>query len=197
MPLTHGNRSVYCHSMNELKAFIMKNIKLVVAGALAVVMLASGAFFYSGNVNGQEGGKDKVEAWQMRCNADEQGNAIESECEIVQQLIAQETGRRFLEFVIGFKDSNTTANGVVILPLGILLEPGVNMVIDDNQPLKFKVRYCDATGCYSVISLPESVLNMMRKGKEAYIIMRARNNQQVRVAVSLDGFSKALNKIQK
>lgn len=175
----------------------MKNIKLVVAGALAMAMIAGGSFFYSGNVNGQEGASNKVDAWQLRCNSDEQGKAIEGQCEIVQQLVAQQTGQRFLEFVIGFADDSGNANGVVILPLGILLEPGVNMVIDDNQPLKFKVRYCDKSGCYSVISLPQKVLDMMRKGKEASLIMRARNNQQIRVNVSLDGFTKALKKVQK
>ena len=81
--------------------------------------------------------------WAVRCSKPEKGQKDKT-CEIFGRLEMQKTSMRMAEFAVGFsKDNKKIANGVIILPLGILLEPGVIMKIDDDgKQVPFKASYC-------------------------------------------------------
>lgn len=133
--------------------------------------------------------------WQKRCQPDESGKASES-CEIFQKLVANETGQRFLEFAVGEKDAEAgVTRGVIILPLGVLLEPGVKMKIDDGQLFKFNVRYCDQAGCVAFVSLNDDVVKMLKGGSQAIINFVGAAGQPFNIGISLQGFTAAYQQL--
>lgn len=137
-------------------------------------------------------------AWQVRCNEAEEGQEAKTgkgNCEVVQRLSIQETGQRLIELAIGYPDDKENARGVFILPTGVLLEPGIAMSIDDNEPMSFKVRYCLPNGCFAFLNLNEDVLATLRKGKVINVDMMQMNGQKLRVPMPLNGFSKALDQV--
>lgn len=154
------------------------------------------------NAQAEQGGTgtniaDVKDAWDVRCDEPAEGEAKESEayCEIVQRLSITETGQRLIELAIGYPGDSETARGVFILPTGILLEPGVKIVIDDNAPFSFRVRYCLPDGCFGFINLNDDVLKLFREGSVAKVILARPNAQNLEIQMPLSGFSKALDQL--
>jgi invasion protein IalB len=200
--------------MNRDKIFnnIIKVMKSRYTILVFIAAAVAGIFALSHNVVGQESDKKaEVEAsavpeeeqknpWSVRCNelaeGEEVSEAKRGRCEVYQRLVMAESGQRLAEFAIGFPEDQENARGVVIMPLGILLNPGVQMMIDDGDPFTFKVRYCNQGGCFAYLSLSEEVLKMLKKGNEASFLFMEPGGKTVRVNMSLMGLTKALKGIQ-
>lgn len=188
---------------------VKKNMKFIILGA-AVVLVAVGAFVMtSGSVSGEEKAAageqvinqadvpDGMEPWKIRCSSEDAQKAEDKrgKCEVFQQLVVNETKQRFAEFAIGFPEGQKEARGIMILPLGILLEPGVEMQIDDQQSFKFKIRYCEPNGCAAFLSLNDSVLGMLRNGKTAKVSLQSAQGKTLSFEMSLKGFSEVFEKV--
>ena len=139
-----------------------------------------------------------LDNWIVRCNGTEPANVEEKrgKCEIFQRLVFKQNGKRLMEFAIGFPASKDVAHGIVILPLGMRLEEGARLQVDDGPVMKFKVRYCLADGCYAYLSLNDNVLDQMRKGKDVGLMFSlGAKGEKKKVLMSLKGFTKALRAV--
>ncbi len=151
--------------------------------------------------------KEKVEspsAWTIRCteipkDAEKKDSKAVKSCEIFQRLSVKETGQRLIEFAVGKNvDSETgDARGVVVLPLGILLQPGVLMQIDKDQPYKFDVNHCTEKGCFAYVDLNAEIIDHMYKGNLATLILKTIEGKNVKIALSLKGFKQSYEKVSK
>ena len=133
------------------------------------------------------------EAWKTRC--DDSGY-----CEMYQRLDAKQEGEgsaRLAEFAIGIPKGQETAKGVVALPLGILLKPGVGFFVDKDASYKFDINHCLNSGCFAHIDVKGPVLESLKKGNEASFVFFIQTGQKVRIPMSLAGFTKAYKKISK
>lgn len=186
-----------------------KNVKFIALGVVAVLVIVGAFFMISGNGEGQSDAADMpasaasgqavnqaaspedAEPWKIRCNNEEaqKSDSKRGKCEVFQQLIVKESKQRFAEFAIGFPEGQKEARGIMILPLGILLEAGVEMQIDDKQPFKFKVRYCEPGGCAAFLSLNDSVLDMFNNGKIAKVTLQTAQGKTLSFEMSLKGFA--------
>ena len=70
-------------------------------------------------------------AWKVRCDDKNE------KCEIFQRYVIKETGQRIAEFAVGYPQSNQSAVGVVILPLGIKVNQPIQVKIDDQPHDQF------------------------------------------------------------
>ena len=105
------------------------------------------------------------------------------------------TNQRFVEAAIGFPKDKKTARGIFIAPLGILLQAGMQLQIDDGQVYKFQVRYCDNGGCYGYVDLNDQLLAAMGKGQKLKLKFMTLAQKNMNVEVSLKGFSDAIKEI--
>ena len=90
------------------------------------------------------------------------------------------------------EDKQTLLFGVTTAySLGI--PPGVQIKIDDNQPIPLKYAVCLSTGCQAQTELTKEIFDKMRNGKQ--MIVAAMNMQQKAMAfpVPLTGFSKTFD----
>jgi invasion protein IalB len=121
-------------------------------------------------------------------------------CEIFDRIDMKESSMRVAEFAVGFPQEKglekDAARGVVVLPLGILLDVAVQMKIDDGKPLVFKNRFCTNAGCFSFISLGKDILDSMKKAKAVAFLFKTSEGQNVNLIMTLGGFEKALQEIQ-
>lgn len=132
--------------------------------------------------------------WTKRCLEQPKGSTAPKNCEVFQRADIKESGLRLAEFAIGFpeeKDKKDAVRGVVALPLGILLENGISMKIDDGKPVMFKSRYCTAAGCFSYISVDKALIASMKKGKNIVFQFKTSEGQDVNLIMGLQGFDKA------
>ncbi|HRQ61875.1 MAG TPA: invasion associated locus B family protein [Alphaproteobacteria bacterium] len=186
-----------------------KNMKFIALGAVLLVAAIGIFVATSQNVVGEEAKTaaesvvkqatlpEGTDAWKIRCNTDEAQKAENKrgKCEVFQQLIVQESKQRFAEFAIGFPEGQNEARGIMILPLGVLLEPGVEMQIDDQQSFKFKIRYCEPGGCAAFLSLNDQVLGMMKGGKIAKVTLQSAQGKSLTFEMSLKGFGDVFKQV--
>jgi invasion protein IalB len=135
--------------------------------------------------------------WSQRCDDKKDGKKY---CEVFARLAMKESNMRVAEVTIGFPQDNSlpkdTARGVIIMPLGVLLEPGATMAIDNGTPFSFKSRFCIQAGCYAFVNLKKNILDSMKKGKNLNIYFKTADNRDMRLALGLKGFDKVIDKIQ-
>mgnify|MGYP006428621615 CR=1 FL=1 len=137
-------------------------------------------------------------AWDIRCTKDDDGQETD-QCEMFSKISVKDTGQRVVEFAIrkAEKDPGRVAEGIIILPLGILLPPGVKMQIDSGEDYSFNLRSCTQAGCFAVVSLNQQLINQMKGGIEAKIRFANTQGKPIRLNLSLKGFTKAWNELKK
>lgn len=177
------------------------NKTVLIAVASVLVLAGAGFFIFSSNsvssqseerVEAQLSG-DVSEAWVRRCDENEAGEEIY--CEILQRLNIQESGARLLDFAIGFPADSDAARGALIVPLGVLIEPGLDFQIDDGEVFKVRLRYCLQQGCYAFINLNEELIGQMKSGSQVSVTLTNLQGQRITIPVTLTGFTAAIEDI--
>ena len=186
-----------------MKTFLIRHkLKLVVA-ALVVVeglsllflkspekMAASGQQKNVAQADANAQGEKKA-LWSVRCTAAE--GAPARECEIFQRLVVAKSGQRVAEFAVGFPKDKKEGRGVIVLPLGILLEEGIEMQVDQGQKFRFKPRYCTTEGCFAFINVDQALLDTLKSGGVMEFDAKAMNGKDVKIKMTLEGLAKALD----
>ncbi len=132
------------------------------------------------------------EAWKTRCEPN-------GYCEMFVRLNngTDESAARLAEFAIGFPKELETGRGVIILPLGVLVQPGIGLSIDDSASYKFEISHCTNQGCFAFIDVNDLVLEQLKKGSNANFVFYAQNTKKFKIAMPLKGFTKAYKKASK
>jgi invasion protein IalB len=105
--------------------------------------------------------------------------------------------QRLVEFAIGYPDSKKKdAQGILILPLGVLVSEPVDIEIDEKKDFTAQIRYCDGGGCYAFADISSGMLDRMSKGQKFTLKARAANGKYFHIVMALTGFSKALEQIK-
>lgn len=132
--------------------------------------------------------------WQKRCP-----DKTNKNCEIFERMQVK-GGARVAEFAIGYDPKNSdhsVARGAVVLPLGILLQPGVALKIDDDKPAAiFQNRYCTNDGCFSFVNFNKDILNALKKAKVVHFLFKGAEGQDVNLVMNLKGFEEALKTLE-
>lgn len=137
--------------------------------------------------------------WAVRCNDPKTG---QKHCEMFQRLSITKKGekdaKRLVEFAIGYKDDSKKkdAQGILVLPLGVLVSEPVEIEIDEKKNFEAEIRYCDGKGCYAFTEIPAGMLEKMAKGNKFTVKARAANGQNFHIVMSLLGFNAALDKMK-
>jgi invasion protein IalB len=181
----------------------MSNFRNLGRAALAALALSLASFHaLAADAAKDAKGKDNkvVETgWSVRC-PDKAKEKDTAKCEIFSKLEVEGTKARIAEFAIGFPEDKTlkkgNARGVIILPLGILLQEGITMTVDEGKPLAFTSRFCTKGGCFSFVDLDKDLIESMKKGKAINMRFKTGANQKANLIMSLENFGKALARIQ-
>jgi invasion protein IalB len=159
---------------------------VVIAGA-AVMMLSSEDKV---SMVGKAEANKPPQLWFSRCN--KASEDAKEYCEIYQRLVVKETNQRMVEFALGYPEGSQTARGVIILPLGIVLPKNLEVQIDDGELMKAQIHYCMRGGCFALLNLDDTTINMLKKGNEMTLAFYAMGGKRIAVKISLQGFTKAL-----
>lgn len=81
-----------------------------------------------------------------------------------------------------------------MIPPGFLIQPGINLVIDDNKtPIPGRYRICYPNACLTEVALSDDVLANLRKGNNLQIFFANQKGEWLGAKVSLAGFSAAFD----
>ncbi|WP_375408692.1 invasion associated locus B family protein [uncultured Methylobacterium sp.] len=81
-----------------------------------------------------------------------------------------------------------------LMPLGLLLQPGIRFTIDGQQGTPGKFAVCFPNGCFAEAgNVPNELVNAMKKGTLLNVSVQNQTQREVTFAVPLAGFGKAFD----
>ncbi len=151
-----------------------------IAFAMAIILPAG--TFAQGTLTATHGD------WQIRCTEATAG--IAAACALSQEVVAEDRP----DVGLGVWIWKTSEQGPVlraIAPLGVSLERGLGLVIDDQTLTPVPFQYCATEGCVAEVLVDERLLGLMRGGETALFVyaLHAEPRAGIGVPISLAGFS--------
>jgi len=142
--------------------------------------------------NGASAINEVYEDWTIDCRLSETGKV----CRLSQAQGNSQTGRRVFAIELD-APRNGRAEGTVLMPLGVKLDAGAIVKLDDKnlgQGLRFSA--CAQQGCIASITLPTASIDAMRKAQALSIAsLGLANNEPIVFKISLKGFSAAIDRL--
>lgn len=144
---------------------------------------ANGAF-----PNGASAVSESYGDWAMNCTLRDGRKS----CTLVHQQVDNRSNQRVVAVEINVRAADR-ADGNVIVPFGLLFEPGVTIQLDDSaQSAPFKVRTCVPGGCTVPVTFDGRVLDAIRRATTLKINgATADTEKPVSFSVPLKGFAPA------
>jgi len=172
-------------------------MRTITALTLAALMLAGvvagsgpGSVAAQGLPTEPQGGMETREFrdWTLRClETDGQRR-----CEMIQAVDDPADGEPVLAMVVTRQPGGAPPLAWIVLPLGLLLPPGVGLRIDQGETQRLPVRHCEPGGCLVPWELDAAALTALRGGVTLEVLAYDIDEEAVAIPVSLLGFTAAL-----
>jgi len=132
---------------------------------------------------------EKFQDWAVQC---QQPESAGSEVCVMFQRQVLDDGRTVLLMTV--REAPQQPEPVVILqvPLGVLLQPGLLLSVDDGEPMELAYALCNGNGCITSFPLAGRMKDALKKGLTAEVVVTRADGREVVISVSLKGFTAAL-----
>jgi invasion protein IalB len=81
-----------------------------------------------------------------------------------------------------------------LMPLGLLLKPGIRFAVDQASPISGSYTVCFPNGCFAeTVGLKDDVVTSMKRGTNINVSVQNQVGREVTFAVPLAGFGKAFD----
>jgi invasion protein IalB len=101
------------------------------------------------------------------------------------------TGMVLVSAAIRHVDGQDKEALMVMVPLGMALPPGVQVKVDDKEPVKLQFTLCHAAGCTAEGDATKAVIDQMKTGKQVVVAAINLAGKAIGFPVPLNGFDKA------
>jgi invasion protein IalB len=125
--------------------------------------------------------------WTKICQNNEQ---TKKETCVVTQNLHAETGQ-MLAAVTVIEEKGAQKLFRVAVPLGMMLEPGLRIVIDQNAPLETKYAICVPDGCFADLQINDDFIGGLKKGKALVVQTINHVGRTVNITFPLTDFGKS------
>jgi invasion protein IalB len=80
-----------------------------------------------------------------------------------------------------------------LLPIGLLLQPGIRFGVDQAQPIAGRFQICFPNGCFAEANVNDAQLNSFKRGTTVNISVQNQAARELTFQVPLAGFAKAFD----
>lgn len=172
----------------------MKIISRAVLGAVCIAALA----FSAGSALAQnKAPAKKNSAWVKLCDVatikkNEKDKGIQKKiCLTHHERLDGNTGLVLVSAAIRTVEGKKPDQFLVQVPLGMVIQPGVQVQIDKEKPIRLKYTLCHPGGCTAEIPLADDFLKQMDKGQKMVVAAINVGGKLVGFPVPLNGFNTA------
>lgn len=126
--------------------------------------------------------------WVKVCNTDP---ATKKEVCLISRDVRAETGQTIASVALREIKGEPKRFFLAAMPPGLLIQPGIRIVVDQKEPQAGKFSICFPNACYAEVEVKDDFVPSLKKGTQ--IIVQAMNQQAKTIGfpVTLAGFSKA------
>ena len=151
-----------------------------------LVTLATAALTLPGMAVGSALAADSVtDGWVKVCQKDEK--AKKELCQTSYDLRTSD-GQFLATFQVMELTGETRRMARMILPTGLLLQPGVKLQIDQNKAEDAKFAFCAPDGCISEMLITDALFAALKKGKSMVVAAQGQAANPVSFTFALDAF---------
>lgn len=128
--------------------------------------------------------------WTKVCGRDEAAN--KEICYTTRDFVSDQ-GQPVLAAAIYDVKGESTRIVRFLMPLGLLLRPGLRFAVDKNDPIPGQYAICFPNGCFAEAQVQDSFINSMKKGATLNVSVQNQVGREVTFAVPLAGFTKGFD----
>src|SRR5581483_5564890 len=125
--------------------------------------------------------------WAARCSSPSRDAPLE--CAMEQNAVLTKTGQLVALVNIRVPGDSRAPVALVQLPLGLNLQAGAKLQIDDGKAIDLPIQTCENRGCYASIPIAPDMLVAMRSGKQLKVIFQDLAKETITIPLSLAEFS--------
>lgn len=134
--------------------------------------------------------------WRVRCQSAPEG-AASPPCFIFQTVVETDKEQEIMRFLVAYPPGQASPRAIIILPLGIALQAGIELSIDGGAAKRSPFISCFQDGCQSHIALDDTVLGGFKRGLKGTVAFRTLpDGRGVKLPISLKGFTAALKSLR-
>ena len=133
--------------------------------------------------------------WGIRCIKDPE-NPQAQFCTAQHAAVNNQTQKTVMAINVGFPPDGSPARATIVVPLVVLLEPGISVQVDEREPVVFPFELCKPSGCEVQITLDQALYSMLSTGAGGKVTIQVPPGRNVVVPFSLKGFTAALTALK-
>jgi invasion protein IalB len=126
--------------------------------------------------------------WTKICSKDPQAN---KEVCLVTQEIRAETGQFLASVAVREVQDDPKKQFIVAVPPGMLLQPGMRVIVDQGQPYAARYAICFPNACYGDTEINADFVTSMKKGTQLTVQTINQVGRTVNFTLVLKDFAKA------
>ncbi len=135
----------------------------------------------------------KFEDWTVGCEKLPQSK--KEICNIFQN-VTNDKNKVVMQFAIGYAPNSPEPQALVTLPLGVILQPGIEFKGGNAKSLRVPFGVCVKNGCIAITKLSDEVIKGMKSGIKGSVKFAAAQKKIIEVPISLSGFTAAFNSLK-
>lgn len=132
--------------------------------------------------------QDQENAWVKICNTDPQAK---KEICLVTQELRTDRGQFLASMAIRETPGEARKTLITSIPVGMLIQPGVQLQIDGAKPDVARYSICFPNACYAELAIDAGFINRMKRGGKLQLTAINQQAKQVRFDLTLIGFTAA------
>ncbi|MGV6872636.1 invasion associated locus B family protein [Pseudochelatococcus sp. B33] len=128
--------------------------------------------------------------WVKVCGKDEGAN--KQVCYTTRDFVTEQ-GNPVLAVAVYDVEGEATRIVRFLMPLGLLLRPGLRFGVDKNEPSAGQYAICFPNGCFAEAPVPEAFVTQLKRGNILNVSAQNQMAQEVTFTVPLAGFTKGFD----
>jgi invasion protein IalB len=129
--------------------------------------------------------------WTKVCAKDERANA--EICYTTRDFVTDKGQRVLAMALYDVKAKNAQKTLRILMPLGLLVPPGIRIAAEKSQPLAGRYSSCFPHGCFAEAAVKDDLVAALKKGTALNVSARNQAGKVVTFAIPTDGFGKAFD----
>ncbi|QNI04744.1 invasion associated locus B family protein [Halomonas sp. SH5A2] len=163
-------------------------------GLLSLLALSPNAFSQQqpGTASGDNITTESFQDWEVRCQRNAEGP---TPCAMSQLITQPGNDQPLMQVILDYPPQADDPAMSFFVPLGVRLAPGMQLSVDNGEPIQFPYQVCQEQGCRAVAPIEPSMLQQLRSGTTATLSMIDPSGERMDLDISLIGFTDASNRI--
>ena len=179
---------------HNLTQNLSKNLpkNLCKMGLLSLLALSTSAFSQQPGAAGNDVTTESFQDWEVRCQGNTEGP---TPCAMAQLVTQPDSNQPLMQVVLDYPPQIDDPVMSFYVPLGVRLAPGLQLVVDNGEPIQFPYQVCQEQGCRADAPIEPAMLQQLRSGNTATLSMISPRGERMDVDISLIGFTDASTRI--